>query len=152
MEEVGAWRFTLVAEQRVAGDSLSFWEKSCLSASRSVKIPRTCQVFETRTPALLTLAVIMRIPKFHHGVRLATALFLVFAANCGPSYGFDHLGAQSIRSRFWLGICTGLAFVVLVPVVLYGRVWQKVAATVLGIICGWAFCIAISYLHLKATR
>jgi hypothetical protein len=87
-----------------------------------------------------------------HGVRLATALVLLFATSFGPSYGFDHLGAQSIRSRFWLGVCTGPAFVILVPVVFNGRVWQKVAATILGIICGWAFFVAVSYLQLKATR
>lgn len=94
----------------------------------------------------------VRPARFFYGVRLVIAFLLLFATSFGPSYGFDHLGAQSIRSRFWLGICSGLACVVLAPVVLYGRVWQKVVAMILGIICGWAFYIAVSYLHLKATR
>ena len=47
---------------------------------------------------------------------------------------FDHLGAISIYSRFWLGVCSAIGVVVVVPVLVSAKAWQRLLAFLLGIL------------------
>jgi hypothetical protein len=85
----------------------------------------------------------------HHGFRILCAFFFLGATILGPGYSFDHMGAQSIRSRFWLGVCSTAALVILVPVVIRGSVWQRVVAVIVGFMAGIGLYESMAYLYMK---
>ena len=84
-----------------------------------------------------------------HGIRVCLAIFFLIAPAFGPSYGFDHLGATSIWSRFWLGVWSAAALVVLAPVIVWGRVWLRVIAALLAILSAFGLFEAFRYLSFK---
>ena len=85
-----------------------------------------------------------------NGARLCVAAFSIFAPALGPPYGFDHLGATSIYSRFCLGVCSAVGVVAVFFVLLSGKPWQRVLAFLLGIPCAFGLYESLSYLSIKA--
>lgn len=85
------------------------------------------------------------------GASLVVVIVLLFASISGSfSYSSDHFGAQNVKSQFRLGACAGINIILLIRVVWFGKMWQKVVAAFLGFVCGYLFWIASSYLWLKA--
>ena len=84
----------------------------------------------------------------YHSVRLVIAVVLMLLSASGPPYGQDELGATSIWSQFWLGCFSAAAVTTLVPVLFFGRIWQRVVAGVLGVIPALGLSWALMYLFI----
>src|SRR5215207_11246579 len=84
------------------------------------------------------------------GARLAIGFVLMALGVLSCPMDFDHMGELSIRRRFWLGVFSAGAIVILVPVFWRGRTWQRLLAGFLILLPLLNLFEALTYLWIKA--
>jgi hypothetical protein len=75
----------------------------------------------------------------------------VFKRSCrGNHYGDWSTARHKVWSRFFLDVLSVTSLVILVPVIIGGRPWQRVIACVLAVFPALSLYESLAYLHIKA--